>query len=218
MITGTTNAKTMTVINWRGVLISLLLFSSIRRSSARRESIAATWKHHFVRHANIAYLSAPVAQWIEYWPPKPGVVGSNPAGRANVTIDWLFQWQYVHPLRSTSRCIHRRACSRWSMTTGAASGCRSSSCACTAALLIGQTPAAVRGDCHGRGRCSVSTTMPCCSRTLILLAPFQKYWRKSDASRSFVEQPHFTAPRRNQFQGRSCSRAFALHWTPVNMP
>ena len=89
-ITGTTNANTMTVINWRGVLISLLLFSSIRRSSARRESIAATWKHHFVRHANIAYLSAPVAQWIEYWPPKPGVVGSNPAGRANVTIDWLF--------------------------------------------------------------------------------------------------------------------------------
>ena len=24
---------------------------------------------------------APVAQWIEYWPPKPGVAGSIPAGR-----------------------------------------------------------------------------------------------------------------------------------------
>ena len=29
---------------------------------------------------------APVAQWIEYWPPKPGVVGSNPAGRATVDV------------------------------------------------------------------------------------------------------------------------------------
>ena len=25
---------------------------------------------------------APVAQWIEYWPPKPRVAGSIPAGRA----------------------------------------------------------------------------------------------------------------------------------------
>ena len=29
---------------------------------------------------------APVAQWIEYWPPKPGVVGSNPARRANFVL------------------------------------------------------------------------------------------------------------------------------------
>ena len=28
---------------------------------------------------------APVAQWIEYWPPKPGVAGSIPAGRARPT-------------------------------------------------------------------------------------------------------------------------------------
>ncbi len=27
---------------------------------------------------------APVAQGIEHWPPKPGVAGSNPAGRALV--------------------------------------------------------------------------------------------------------------------------------------
>ena len=27
-------------------------------------------------------LLAPVAQWIEYWPPKPRVAGSIPAGRA----------------------------------------------------------------------------------------------------------------------------------------
>ena len=27
-------------------------------------------------------LTAPVAQWIEYWPPKPRVAGSIPAGRA----------------------------------------------------------------------------------------------------------------------------------------
>src|SRR5690606_22341465 len=27
-------------------------------------------------------VHAPVAQWIEYWPPKPGVAGSIPAGRA----------------------------------------------------------------------------------------------------------------------------------------
>lgn len=28
---------------------------------------------------------APVAQWIEYWPPKPRVAGSIPAGRTNKT-------------------------------------------------------------------------------------------------------------------------------------
>ena len=28
---------------------------------------------------------APVAQWIEYWPPKPGVAGSIPAGRTRPT-------------------------------------------------------------------------------------------------------------------------------------
>ena len=27
---------------------------------------------------------APVAQWIEYWPPKPRVAGSIPAGRAKI--------------------------------------------------------------------------------------------------------------------------------------
>lgn len=27
---------------------------------------------------------AAVAQWIEYWPPKPRVVGSIPASRANI--------------------------------------------------------------------------------------------------------------------------------------
>jgi hypothetical protein len=26
-------------------------------------------------------MLAPVAQWIEYWPPKPRVAGSIPAGR-----------------------------------------------------------------------------------------------------------------------------------------
>lgn len=31
--------------------------------------------HHFKR------LNAAVAQWIEYWPPKPRVVGSIPASR-----------------------------------------------------------------------------------------------------------------------------------------
>ena len=30
---------------------------------------------------------APVAQWIEYWPPKPRVAGSIPAGRATCDID-----------------------------------------------------------------------------------------------------------------------------------
>ena len=29
------------------------------------------------------YLNAAVAQWIEYWPPKPRVVGSIPASRTN---------------------------------------------------------------------------------------------------------------------------------------
>ena len=35
---------------------------------------------------------APVAQWIEYWPPKPGVAGSIPAGRAillGIALDGL---------------------------------------------------------------------------------------------------------------------------------
>lgn len=27
---------------------------------------------------------APVAQWIEYWPPKPRAGGSNPPGRAKI--------------------------------------------------------------------------------------------------------------------------------------
>ena len=31
-------------------------------------------------------LNAPVAQWIEYWPPKPRVAGSIPAGRASFII------------------------------------------------------------------------------------------------------------------------------------
>ena len=30
----------------------------------------------------IQFFLAPVAQWIEYWPPKPRVAGSIPAGRA----------------------------------------------------------------------------------------------------------------------------------------
>ena len=29
---------------------------------------------------------ATVAQWIEYWPPKPGVVGSIPASRAKYLV------------------------------------------------------------------------------------------------------------------------------------
>src|SRR5581483_7367703 len=37
----------------------------------------------------IALCSALVAQWIEYWPPKPGVVGSNPAGRATALPRYL---------------------------------------------------------------------------------------------------------------------------------
>ena len=31
------------------------------------------------------YLHAAVAQWIEYWPPKPRVVGSIPASRTKIT-------------------------------------------------------------------------------------------------------------------------------------
>src|SRR4051812_5048044 len=30
------------------------------------------------------HLNAAVAQWIEYWPPKPRVAGSIPASRANM--------------------------------------------------------------------------------------------------------------------------------------
>ena len=51
---------------------------------------------------------APVAQWIEYWPPKPGVAGSIPAGRTNVYVakseskgqprGWLFAlWPICGP-------------------------------------------------------------------------------------------------------------------------
>jgi hypothetical protein len=29
---------------------------------------------------------APLAQWIECWPPKPKVTGSNPVGRANPSV------------------------------------------------------------------------------------------------------------------------------------
>jgi hypothetical protein len=29
------------------------------------------------------YFNAAVAQWIEYWPPKPRVVGSIPASRTS---------------------------------------------------------------------------------------------------------------------------------------
>lgn len=38
-------------------------------------------------------LFAPVAQWIEYWPPKPGVAGSIPAGRAIFrSLQGLLHW------------------------------------------------------------------------------------------------------------------------------
>jgi hypothetical protein len=48
---------------------------------------------------------AAVAQWIEYWPPKPRVVGSIPASRTNrpffdvsqpLKMRWLF-WKGCHP-------------------------------------------------------------------------------------------------------------------------
>ena len=35
-----------------------------------------------ILHASLEFLNAAVAQWIEYWPPKPRVVGSIPASRA----------------------------------------------------------------------------------------------------------------------------------------
>ena len=40
------------------------------------------WLGHGGR--TIIRFYAPVAQWIEHWPPEPGVAGSNPAGRANL--------------------------------------------------------------------------------------------------------------------------------------
>ena len=36
------------------------------------------------RTYNSGSFNAAVAQWIEYWPPKPRVVGSIPASRPNV--------------------------------------------------------------------------------------------------------------------------------------
>ena len=35
------------------------------------------------RYPSRRFSDAAVAQWIEYWPPKPRVVGSIPASRAN---------------------------------------------------------------------------------------------------------------------------------------
>ena len=43
---------------------------------------------------------AAVAQWIEYWPPKPRVVGSIPASRTNLNGLSGFQWPFNHLLLS----------------------------------------------------------------------------------------------------------------------
>ena len=39
-------------------------------------------KKEGILHASSDLLNAAVAQWIEYWPPKPRVAGSIPASRA----------------------------------------------------------------------------------------------------------------------------------------
>ncbi len=38
----------------------------------------------------VTVLNAPVAQWIECWPPEPKVVGSTPAGRTKFIYQKLF--------------------------------------------------------------------------------------------------------------------------------
>ena len=65
------------------------LFPSGRRQKARLYGHPSGWTEPRVdaggrEAAIIAGHRAPVAQWIEYWPPKPGVVGSSPAGRATL--------------------------------------------------------------------------------------------------------------------------------------
>ena len=44
--------------------------------------ITSEWGYKALTIQGNAVSLAPVAQWIEYWPPKPRVAGSIPAGRA----------------------------------------------------------------------------------------------------------------------------------------
>jgi hypothetical protein len=51
-----------------------------------------------ILHASSPFLNAAVAQWIEYWPPKPRVVGSIPASRTIKSGTYTRQAVLLHSL------------------------------------------------------------------------------------------------------------------------
>lgn len=50
--------------------------------------LAKSWAILFIGVVSLS--QAPVAQWIEYCPPKAGVAGSIPAGRAKLPVQAFF--------------------------------------------------------------------------------------------------------------------------------
>jgi len=60
----------------------------IPSADQNREIIAAEVCAKATARIRPLHCAAPVAQWIEYWPPKPGVAGSIPAGRTTCHATW----------------------------------------------------------------------------------------------------------------------------------
>jgi hypothetical protein len=104
-----------------------------------RDGPSASWKCES-SHAIIKLLfatDAAVAQWIEYWPPKPRVVGSIPASRTNSqALNWpasIFRMPVAEVVfrrsrtslglvgdrhRATARCPSLEGLDRFNVSTG----------------------------------------------------------------------------------------------------